>query len=380
MDNNSKWEEVTLDKLGNLQRGKQTHKPENDPYLFENGNIPFVQVLCIDGKLFVNNVRKYYNKFGLRQSKLFSENTVCIVNHGIVAGTSILKKPSCLCTQLHGFNSFENVSDPKFVKYCFDFGKIKRLCQNISSAVSITKKLTLNRILKISFPNPPLDIQQKIGKILSTYDLLIENYEKQIDLLKNQRTKLFQRWFINHKFPNYIDTNPSNWKPTLLKDFVNFKAGPRLAGETKEHGLYPFFTCSKETQRINEYSFDQEALILSSAGELCVKYCVGKFDVMSQVYVLSLKHHYVYWLFEKINYLLPFFRKTSNSTTIPRLGVERFRNFKVSIPPNNLLNLFNKFAEPIQKQIDCLSKQVNKFQIIKNELIEWIYSQKLEIN
>ncbi|OAL10417.1 hypothetical protein A6V39_03205 [Candidatus Mycoplasma haematobovis] len=119
---------------------------------------------------------------------------------------------------------------------------------------------------------------------------------------------------------------------------------------------------------------------MSSAGELCVKYCLGKFDVMSQVYVLSLKPNYIYWLFEKINYLLPFFRKTSNSTTIPRLGMEKFKNFEIFLPPNNLLNLFNKFAESIQKQIDCLSKQVNKFQIIKNELIERIYSQNLEIN
>ncbi|WP_370664255.1 restriction endonuclease subunit S [Candidatus Mycoplasma haematobovis] len=41
-------------------------------------------------------------------------------------------------------------------------------------------------MLKIPFPNPPFELQQKIGKILSTYDLLIENYQRQIEEAKKQ--------------------------------------------------------------------------------------------------------------------------------------------------------------------------------------------------
>ncbi|OAL10776.1 hypothetical protein A6V39_01795 [Candidatus Mycoplasma haematobovis] len=180
------WEQTTLDKLGILQRGKQTHKPEYDPVLFENGTVPFVQVWCVNESLFVNNIRKYYNEVGLKQSKTFSKGTVCIVNSGSVADSAILEEASSLCTQLHGFNCFENVSDNLFVKYCFDFQKIKKFCQNIASAVSSSRKLTLDRILKIPFPNPPFELQQKIGKILSAYDLLIENYQRQIEEAKKQ--------------------------------------------------------------------------------------------------------------------------------------------------------------------------------------------------
>ncbi|OAL10409.1 hypothetical protein A6V39_03165 [Candidatus Mycoplasma haematobovis] len=180
------WELVTLDKLGNCQLGKQFHKPKYDPCLFENGHIPFVQGQHVNGKLYVNSVEKYYNEFGLKQSLSFPGDTVCITS-GTRIESAILKFSSCLSSDLWGFNSFELVSDPVFIKYCFNFSEIQRQLVAISSVGR--KYLSLERLFKVPFPKPLLDIQQKIGRILSTYDLLIENYEKQIDLLKNQRTK-----------------------------------------------------------------------------------------------------------------------------------------------------------------------------------------------
>ncbi|OAL10774.1 hypothetical protein A6V39_01785 [Candidatus Mycoplasma haematobovis] len=180
------WEQTTLDKLGILQSGKKTHKPASDPVLFENGTVPFVQVWCVKNNLFVRNVEKNYNEIGKKQSRLFPASTVCITNNGRIGDASILLEDSCLADTLFGFSSFENVSDPKFMKYCFNFGKIKKLCEYVASANTGTKALTIERLKKIPFPNPPLELQQKIGKILSTYDLLIENYQSQIEEAKKQ--------------------------------------------------------------------------------------------------------------------------------------------------------------------------------------------------
>ncbi|OAL10808.1 hypothetical protein A6V39_05655, partial [Candidatus Mycoplasma haematobovis] len=183
----SVWEQVSLNKLGILEKGIQKHHPQYDTCLFEGGSVPFLQTLnCQNDKLHPIELTKYYNKLGILQSKQFKKDTVCITNHGRIGDAVILKNPTCLSAHLFGFNSFKNVSDPKFIKYCFNYSKIKKLCNVISSAVSATKELTLDRILKIPFPNPPFELQQKIGKILSTYDLLIENYQRQIEEAKKQ--------------------------------------------------------------------------------------------------------------------------------------------------------------------------------------------------
>ncbi|OAL10780.1 hypothetical protein A6V39_01815 [Candidatus Mycoplasma haematobovis] len=191
---------------------------------------------------------------------------------------------------------------------------------------------------------------------------------------------MFERWFIHHKFPKNINTTPSNWKKLPLKDFVTFKKGKKLAGDAIDNGLYPFFTGSKETQKINEYSFDQEALILIADGARHIKYFSGKFNTTGHVYVLDASHKYISWLLEIIKYSIPIFDRISRGTGITGLCLGDLRNFEVPLPPDNLLDLFNKFAEPIQKQIDILSRQMNTFQIIKQELVERIYSENLEIN
>ncbi|OAL10410.1 hypothetical protein A6V39_03170 [Candidatus Mycoplasma haematobovis] len=191
---------------------------------------------------------------------------------------------------------------------------------------------------------------------------------------------MFERWFIHHKFPKNINTTPSNWKKLPLKDFVTFKKGKKLAGDAIDNGLYPLFSASIETKKINEYSFDEEALLLSLSGKIFVKYYSGKFETTSEVCVLRINKDKTLWLFEVINFQIHIFNCVAQGTGLKHLSIVWLKNFKVPLPPDNLLDLFNKFAEPIQKQIDILSRQMNTFQIIKQELVERIYSQNLSVN
>ncbi|OAL10420.1 hypothetical protein A6V39_03220 [Candidatus Mycoplasma haematobovis] len=146
-----------------------------------------------------------------------------------------------------------------------------------------------------------------------------------------------------------VNTTPSNWRKLPLKDLVTFKKGKKLAEDATNNGKYLFFTEAQETQRINEYSFDQEALPLTVAGARHIKYCCGKFDTMEHVYFFSLEHKYIYWLFELIKNFIPIFDKMSRGVGITGLDLKDAKNFEAPLLPDNLLNLFNKFAKPIQK-------------------------------
>jgi len=62
-----------------------------------------------------------------------------------------------------------------------------------------------------------------------------------------------------------------------LKDLINIRTGKLDANASSENGKYPFFTCSKETLKINTYSYDCECVLLAGNGDLNVKYYNGKF-------------------------------------------------------------------------------------------------------
>ena len=60
------------------------------------------------------------------------------------------------------------------------------------------------RNLKIKLP--PLKTQERIGKILSAYDDLIENNQRQIKLLEEAAQRLYKEWFVDLRFPGHENT------------------------------------------------------------------------------------------------------------------------------------------------------------------------------
>ena len=65
--------------------------------------------------------------------------------------------------------------------------------------------------------------QIRIATILSRYDSLIENYQKQIKLLEEAAQRLYKEWFVELRFPGYesakiVDGVPEGWEKKTIND------------------------------------------------------------------------------------------------------------------------------------------------------------------
>jgi len=78
---------------------------------------------------------------------------------------------------------------------------------------------------------PPLPTQQKIAKILSNYDDLIENNLKRIKLLEESARLTYEEWFLRFRIDGKkldIDSEsglPFGWKNVLLSDYIDLLRG-----------------------------------------------------------------------------------------------------------------------------------------------------------
>ena len=84
------------------------------------------------------------------------------------------------------------------------------------------------RNLKIKLP--PLKTQERIGKILSAYDDLIENNQRQIKLLEEAAQRLYKEWFVDLRFPGHENTKitdgvPEGWEYKPIFDVFDFVRG-----------------------------------------------------------------------------------------------------------------------------------------------------------
>lgn len=96
--------------------------------------------------------------------------------------------------------------------------------------------LNLNTTILSSVPIrlPALEIQKRIADILSAYDDLIENNQKQIKLLEEAAQRLYKEWFVNLRFPGHentkiVDGVPEGWQWCKVRDVadINSSALPK---------------------------------------------------------------------------------------------------------------------------------------------------------
>lgn len=129
---------------------------------------------------------------------------------------------------LHRVRVHEGV-DYRYIYYWFLLaGKRKALDQYFTGAT--IKHMPGDKLKTILIDLPPFDIQKKISDILSTYDELIENNQKQIKLLEEAAQRLYKEWFVDLRFPGYedvkiIDGVPEGWKKDKAESFFRITIG-----------------------------------------------------------------------------------------------------------------------------------------------------------
>ncbi len=92
-------------------------------------------------------------------------------------------------------------------------------------------------IPKFLVPDPDLNTQTRIADILSAYDDLIENNQKQIKLLEEAARRFYQEWFIRLRFPGHetapiVNGIPEDWDYVPLNRLIAYEIGGGWGSDT----------------------------------------------------------------------------------------------------------------------------------------------------
>ncbi|YCI82108.1 restriction endonuclease subunit S [Enterobacteriaceae bacterium] len=188
------WQLVKLSDLGEVNRGKSKHRPRDADFLY-GGKYPFIQtgdVKASGGR--INSFNQTYSDEGLKQSRLWPEETMCITIAANIAETGVLQFPACFPDSVIGFIADKTKCDVYFIEYMFRLLKAKIKSQANGSVQDNINLQTLERIL---FPIPNLADQKKIAKILGVFDDKIIINNRLIETLEQMAQALFKSWFVD---------------------------------------------------------------------------------------------------------------------------------------------------------------------------------------
>ena len=164
------------------------------------------------------------------ESSLIPKGAICVPCIGTI-GTKMTMTP-CDCYTNQSINSIicnENY-DNEYVYYLIKnfLPGLKAYNLGTASGREYVSKSNFEKIELVSEQDQ--EIQNKIGIILSRYDSLIENYQKQIKLLEEAAQRLYKEWFIDLHFPGHentkiVDGVPEGWEKKKLSELFSFVRG-----------------------------------------------------------------------------------------------------------------------------------------------------------
>ena len=138
------------------------------------------------------------------------------------------------CSYKQGFGSTEflvfrpvniNDLDCDFLYYYMGQQSIREAMAKTMVGASGRQRVNNKVFNDLQINLPPLSTQHCIANILSRYDSLIENYQKQIKLLEEAAQRLYKEWFIDLHFPEHENTNiidgvPEGWEKKKVGEVI----------------------------------------------------------------------------------------------------------------------------------------------------------------
>lgn len=293
-------------------------------------------------------------------TKKANANDILISVRAPIGALNYAKELCCIGRGLAALTPNTEKVSPEFIFWMLK-GKNAEL--NSKGTGSTFKAISKKVLEEIKVPNIDLDTQK-------VYSGNLEKTYKIIQLRKQQLQQLDE--LVKSRFVELFD---GKGYPTLKwNDVFNTTTGKLDSNAMVENGEYPFFTCAKEVLKIDNYAFDQEALLLAgnnAAGKYDVKYYKGKFNAYQRTYVLGLKGDWSYQLFRyQLEDKLVYLQEQSLGGLTKYLTLKILGELDFIVPPMNKQNEFADFVKEVDKSKFVVQKALDEAQLLFDSLMQ----------
>ena len=269
---------------------------------------------------------------------------------------------------------------------------------------SSQKALTIVALKGLEIPLPPLPIQRRIADILSAYDDLIENNQKQIKLLEEAAMRLYKEWFVYLRFPGHentpiVDGVPEGWIRTLLKDYVNVNANSITKQYDRARIQYIDISSVSNGRIENRTDYLRKdapgrAKRLAKDGDTIwgmvrpnlKSYALvlepNDSEVFSTGFAIlspqSIPYTYLHCLVTQddfVGYLV----NCTNGAAYPAVKPNHFEEFEALIPKEEILKQFHEITEPLFRNCRKLDAKIILLRQARDKLLPKLMSGEIEV-
>ena len=296
------------------------------------------------------------------------------------------------------FKNFNDLLDSSFLYtwMCSSFGY--QSMQNIAIG-SAQKALTISALKDLSLIVPPIDIQHRIANILSRYDSLIENYQKQIKLLEEAAQRLYKEWFVDLHFPGHentkiVDGVPEGWEKKPISQLGEYLNGFAFKPSDWQESGKPIIKIKEmgngvnnDTPRNNgervpaKYLVKAGDLLFSWSATLMVIVWSGEEGWLNQhlFKVTPAKGIGREFLLQSISNTIEEFQNLTTGSTMKHIQRNKLDQVFVNVPNDEIMKRYSSIAEKERAEILRLSSQIRLLTEARDRLLPKLMSGEIAV-
>lgn len=270
---------------------------------------------------------------------------------------------------------------------------------------SAQPQLPIKNFSQIYLNVPDIKTQHRIADILSVYDDLIENNQKQIKLLEEAAQRFYKEWFVDLRFPGHentkiVDGVPEGWSVYPFSSKVDIMSGgtPKTSIPDYYNGKIPFYTpkdsdgafFAYKTQmnitegglkNCNSRLYPPKTVIITARGT------VGKTTILAvpmamnqSCYALKMKENDApYYLFFALNNEIKALQTMANGGVFNTIIGKTFDSINIQIPKDPLIYGFEETVRPFMEQIKNKLQANSKLVEARDRLLPKLMSGEVKV-
>lgn len=258
------------------------------------------------------------------------------------------------------------------------------------STMTTRASLANDDLLSMEVDIPEKAIQQRIATILSRYDSLIENYQKQIKLLEESAQRLYKEWFIDLRFPGYentkiVDGVPEGWEKKCVDSIYSIKYGKNLSTKLiEEKGDYPVYGANGVIGYYSEANCNEQVVLITSrgngSGDVLMTFHKEAFVTNNSFIVTPLKEYsycqlpFTYQFLKCAN-----FRNIRTGAAQPQLTNQSIHTIDVILPTKDIIIEFCKKTYSNNSLIINLKEEILLLTEARDRLLPKLMNGEIEV-
>ncbi len=306
----------------------------------------------------------------------------------------------------------------RFVYYLFNSASVRQQIRGSASGTKI-RHTSPTRIGDVRVAVPPLSEQLRIAGILASYDDLLMNGQRRVEILEAMLRGVYQEWFVHFRFPGHagcsfektaLGITPRGWLPTSVGDISVIRRGRSYrSADLAESGGLPFlnlkcinrdggFRRSGLKRYVGEYAphhtarrgdivvavtdMTQERRIVGRAGlvpSLGAEFGVVSMDLVRVEPRPGVSAAFLY-SFLRFSGFADEVKQHANGANVLHLSPERITAFVFARPPSALIERFAALVSPILEQCDTLQNQIVTLRRTRDLLLPRLLSGQLDVS